>query len=107
MLNIFVIRKSINHLSPPVPCTETDQTNSAILNTISIEVPLNTDLNDPEISKTVLPNDPALPFLKERIERHAKLSERPCLIRLLSNQKLFLETDFVAFKMHSIIIVIG
>lgn len=52
--------------------SETDQTNSATSNPISIELSLKTDLNYPEISKTILSNDPALPLTKNRIERHAK-----------------------------------
>lgn len=53
-------------------CTKTDQTHNSVVSSLtSIEVPINTDLDDPKISKTVLNNDPDLPLSKERIEIYA------------------------------------
>ncbi|KAL4126055.1 hypothetical protein QTP88_010286 [Uroleucon formosanum] len=88
----FVIRKLNKNVSPaPIPCIDSDKTNLATSNSISSEVPLTIDLNDADITKTVLPNDPALPFPKERIERNVKLFEGPCQIRLLSYPKTLWE----------------
>ncbi|KAL5234854.1 hypothetical protein ACI65C_002264 [Semiaphis heraclei] len=91
----FVIRKLNKNVSPPpIPCTDTDKTNLATSNSISSKVPLTIDINNTEITKSVSPNDPALPLPKERIERNVKLSEGPCQIRLLSYPK----TLFVAIN---------
>lgn len=46
-------------------------------------------------------------FQKSAIERHAKLSDGPCEIRLLSYPIPFLEIYFVAFKVYGMIIMIG
>ncbi|XP_025202572.1 uncharacterized protein LOC112599734 [Melanaphis sacchari] len=98
----FVIRKLNKNGSPPqIPSIETDKTNLATIatsNSISSEVPLTIDLNDTDITKTVLPNDPALPLPKERIERNVKLSEGPCQIRLLSYPKTLFGNRLRSFQ---------
>ncbi|KAL5242065.1 hypothetical protein ACI65C_009475 [Semiaphis heraclei] len=95
LIILFVIRKLNKNVSPPpIPCTDTDKTNLATSNSISSKVPLTIDINNTEITKSVSPNDPALPLPKERIERNVKLSEGPCQIRLLSYPK----TLFVAIN---------
>jgi len=90
-----------NGSPPQIPSIETDKTNLATIatsNSISSEVPLTIDLNDTDITKTVLPNDPALPLPKERIERNVKLSEGPCQIRLLSYPKTLFGNRLRSFQ---------
>ncbi|KAF0698354.1 zinc finger MYM-type protein 1-like, partial [Aphis craccivora] len=75
-----------------------NRNNDTTSNSISSEVPLTIDLNDTDITKTVLPNDPALPLPKERIERNVKLSEGPCQIRSLSYPKTFFGNRLRSFQ---------
>lgn len=82
----------------PIPCIDTDKTNLATSNPISSEVPLTIDLNDADITKTILPNDPSLPLPKDRIERNVKLSEGPCQIRLLSYPKTLFGNRLRSFQ---------